>query len=66
MHSELAVPEAYVPMILLIFLAGAVLTWAADRVLSLTGLYRLLWHPSLFRASLLACTCSLLALTVYR
>ena len=36
------------------------------RVLALTGLYRVVWHPSLFRACLLVCTCGLLGLSVYR
>ncbi len=48
------------------FIAGAILTWIVDRLLSFTGLYRLVWHPSLFRASLLVCLCGGLSLAVYR
>ncbi len=37
-----------------------------DRLLALTGLYRVVWHPSLFRASLLVCICSVLGLVAFR
>jgi protein AaeX len=63
---NVAILEAYVPTILLLFIAGAVLTWFIDRVLALTGLYRLVWHPALFRASLLVCVCGTLGLVAYR
>jgi hypothetical protein len=66
MPRDFAFPDAYVPTILLLFIAGAMLTWLADRLLALTGLYRLVWHPSLFRASSLICICSLIGLAVYR
>ncbi|MDR5756731.1 MULTISPECIES: DUF1656 domain-containing protein [unclassified Caballeronia] len=63
---NVAILEAYVPTILLLFIAGAVLTWFIDRVLALTGLYRVVWHPALFRASLLVCICGTLGLVAYR
>ncbi|MCR1770138.1 DUF1656 domain-containing protein [Burkholderia glumae] len=66
MPREIAVLDAYLPTIVLMFLAGAILTWIVDRLLSFTGLYRLVWHPSLFRASLLVCLCGGLSLAVYR
>jgi hypothetical protein len=66
MPRNIAILDAYVPTILLLFLAGAVFTWLFDRVLALTGLYRVVWHPALFRASLLVCVCGLLGLAVYR
>ena len=37
-----------------------------DRLLAMSGLYRFVWHPALFRASLLVCICGLLGLAVYR
>jgi hypothetical protein len=49
----------------LLMIAGAALTWALDRVIAHTGLYRIVWHPSLFRASLLVCVCGVLGLAVY-
>lgn len=63
---NVAILEAYVPTILLLFIAGAMTTWIVDRVLALTGLYRVVWHPALFRASLLVCICGALGLYAYR
>ena len=66
MPRDIAVLDAYVPAIVLLFIAGAALTWVLDRVIAWTGLYRVVWHPSLFRASLLVCVCGVLGLAVYR
>ena len=66
MPREFALPDAYVPTILLLFIVGAVVTWLIDRLLAKTGLYRVVWHPSLFRAAMLICVCSRLGLAVYR
>ena len=66
MPRDIAVFDAYVPAIVLLFVAGAALTWLIDRVIAYTGLYRVVWHPSLFRASLLVCVCGVLGLAVYR
>ncbi|HXZ06823.1 MAG TPA: DUF1656 domain-containing protein [Paraburkholderia sp.] len=66
MPREIAVLDAYMPTIVLLFIAGAFVTWVLDRVVAWTGLYRIVWHPSLFRASLLVCVCGALGLAVYR
>ena len=66
MPRDIAILDAYMPAIVLLFIAGAALTWVLDRVIAHTGLYRVVWHPSLFRASLLVCVCGLLGLAVYR
>jgi hypothetical protein len=66
MPRDIAILDAYVPTLLLLFIAGGLLTWLVDRVLALTGLYRVVWHPPLFRACLLVCVCGLLGLAVYR
>jgi Protein of unknown function (DUF1656) len=66
MPREVAVLDAYVPAIVLLFVAGAALTWVLDRVIAYTGLYRVVWHPILFRACLLVCVCGVLGLAVYR
>lgn len=66
MPRDIAILDAYVPAILLLFIVGGMATWIIDRVLALTGLYRVVWHPSLFRACLLVCVCGLLGLSVYR
>ncbi|WGS48784.1 DUF1656 domain-containing protein [Paraburkholderia sp. D15] len=66
MPRDIAVFDAYVPAIVLLFIAGSALTWVLDRAIAYTGLYRVVWHPSLFRASLLVCVCGVLGLAVYR
>jgi protein AaeX len=66
MPRDFIVPDAYVPTILMLFVIGALISWIVDRVLARTALYRIVWHPSLFRASLLACICGSLGLFVYR
>jgi hypothetical protein len=65
MPREIAVLDAYMPTVVLLFFAGAALTWFIDRILAFTGLYNFVWHPSLFRASLLVCVCGALGLAVY-
>lgn len=66
MPREIAVLGAYIPAFVPLCIGGAALTWFVDRVLASTGLYRFVWHPALFRASLLACLCGVLGLAVYR
>ncbi len=66
MPREIAVMDLYVPAIVLLCMAGAAATWVLDRLLAWAGLYRFVWHPSLFRTSLLVCICGLLGLAVYR
>jgi hypothetical protein len=66
MPRDIAILGAYVPAIVPLCIAGAALTWLIDRLLGATGLYRVVWHPSLFRASLLVIICGLLGLAVYR
>jgi protein AaeX len=66
MPREVAVLDAYVPAIVLLSIAGVALTWLLDRVIAYTGLYRIVWHANLFRASLLVCVCGVLGLAVYR
>ncbi|KND59288.1 Na+-dependent transporter of the SNF family [Candidatus Burkholderia verschuerenii] len=65
MPRDIAILEAYVPTLLLLFIAGGMITWVLDRLLAMTGLYRVVWHPSLFRASLLVCICSVLGLVAF-
>ena len=48
------------------FVIGAILIWALDRLLAHTALYRVVWHLSLFRTSLLVCIWGGLSLAVYR
>ncbi|KVE31001.1 DUF1656 domain-containing protein [Burkholderia sp. TSV86] len=66
MPRDLAIFDAYLPTVVLMFVIGGFATWLLDRLLAYTGLYRVVWHPSLFRASLLVCICGALSLAVYR
>lgn len=66
MPREIAVFGAYVPAVVLLFIVGAALSWVLDRLLAQTEMYRVVWHPSLLRASLLVCVCGMLGLVVYR
>lgn len=65
MPRDIAFFDAYIPSIVLLFVLGAALTWALDSALARLGVYRLVWHPSLFRVCLLVCICCLLGLAVY-
>ena len=66
MHREIAILGAYVPALVPLCIGGAALAWLVDRLLAQAGLYRFVWHPALFRASLLVCICGVLGLAVYR
>ena len=66
MPRDLASFGAYVPAIVPLCVSGAALTWLLDRALAATGFYRIVWHPSLLRASLLVIVCGALGLAVYR
>jgi hypothetical protein len=65
MPREISFFDAYVPTVLLAILLAGVLALIADRILSWLGLYRLVWHPALFRISLFTCIAALLGLAVY-
>ncbi|MBN3759349.1 DUF1656 domain-containing protein [Burkholderia sp. Ac-20365] len=66
MPREIAFFDTYMPSLILICLGGAGLTWLLDRVLAYVSLYKVVWHPALFRASLLVIVCGGLSLFVYR
>lgn len=66
MPRDVAFLDAYIPAIVLLFILGAAITWVLDSALARTGLYRIVWHPSLFRVSLLVVVCCAIGLAVYR
>ncbi|RQH01545.1 MULTISPECIES: DUF1656 domain-containing protein [Paraburkholderia] len=66
MPRDVAFLDAYIPAIVLLFILGSAITWVLDSVLARTGIYRVVWHPSLFRVSLLVIVCCVLGLAVYR
>jgi protein AaeX len=65
-HREIAILGAYLPAMVPLCVLGATLTWIVDRMLAAVGLYRVVWHPALFRASLLVIVCCAFGLAVYR
>lgn len=65
MPREIALLDALVPCIFLVFLLSVVLEVALDKGLGRCGVYRYVWHPPLFRLSCFVCIfgiCGLLAL----
>jgi hypothetical protein len=65
MPREISFFDAYIPTLLLLAVAAAALTLAADRLLVRIGAYDLVWHPALVRVSLFVCLAALLGLYVY-
>jgi hypothetical protein len=57
--------DAYVPILLLPAFASAAVTWVIDRLRAYLGVYRLFWHPSLIRASLLPSAICVLGLAAF-
>jgi hypothetical protein len=66
LDRELSVGGAYIPTLMVISIMCGILTSALDWVIARVGLYRFLWHPSLFRVSLFACLLSVFGLAFYR
>lgn len=55
MPREIALADALVPGLLLVFAACLLLLWLVDTVVGRFGLYRFVWHPPLFRLALFVC-----------
>ncbi|MHA6205881.1 DUF1656 domain-containing protein [Dyella soli] len=51
MPREVALADALVPGLLLVFLACLLALWGIDILAGRYGLYRHVWHPSLFRVA---------------
>jgi hypothetical protein len=56
----------YVPSLLILLFASIPLSWLVDRLILWLGVYRLVWHPQLFRVSFFICIFGGLGLLVYR
>ncbi|MET0331117.1 MAG: DUF1656 domain-containing protein [Dyella sp.] len=52
MPREIALGDALVPGLLLVFLACLLALWGIDWIVGRLGLYRFVWHPALFRLAL--------------
>lgn len=51
MPREIALADALVPGLLLIYLGCLLVLWLIDTIIGRYGLYRYVWHPSLFRVA---------------
>jgi steroid 5-alpha reductase family enzyme len=51
MPLEVALGDALVPGMLLVYLGCLLVLWAVDTIVGRYGLYRYVWHPSLFRVA---------------
>ena len=64
MPREIALFSVLMPTLLLVVVAVSLLFVGLDLLLSRWGLYRLVWHPALFRAALFVGICSAVALSL--
>ena len=65
MPREIALGDALVPGLLLLFLVSLALLWLIDWLAGRFGLYRLVWHPPVFRLALFVCVFGGLALLLF-
>ncbi|MFA6970606.1 MAG: DUF1656 domain-containing protein [Gallionella sp.] len=65
MPREIALLDALVPTLLLVFLAAACMSLALDWLFVRYGVYRHLWYPALFRLAVLACLFAAGGLLIY-
>ncbi|HZZ83200.1 MAG TPA: DUF1656 domain-containing protein [Anaeromyxobacteraceae bacterium] len=66
MPRELELFGLLFPTLLLAFHVAAAAFWLLDRALARAGLYRFVWHPGLFRVSLLVALFGALGLAIHR
>ncbi|HJV65992.1 MAG TPA: DUF1656 domain-containing protein [Geomonas sp.] len=66
MIREIPMLDALVPSLLLSFLASIAFQVVTDRVLGRLGIYRHVWHPTLFRLCLFVCTFGAFGLALLR
>ena len=65
MPREIALGDALVPGLLLLFVVSLALLWLIDWLAGRFGLYRLVWHPPVFRLALFVCLFGGLALLLF-
>ena len=65
MPREIALGDALVPGVLLLFLAALGLLWLLDWLAGRYGLYRFVWHPPLFRLAAFVCVFGACALFLF-
>ena len=66
MPRELYIFGMVIPTLLLLFIFSVLALWLLDSAASRHGLYRLVWHPSLFRLAVFTIVFSGLGLLLMR
>jgi len=62
MPREIALGDALVPGLLILFVVALLALWLFDSIAGRFGLYRLIWHPPLFRLAVFVCVFGAFAL----
>jgi hypothetical protein len=62
MPREIALGDALVPGLLILFVVALLVLWLFDSMAGRLGLYRLVWHPPLFRLAVFVCVFGAFAL----
>lgn len=65
MPREIALGDALVPSLLLVFIGSMLLLWGLDWLAGRYGLYRHVWHPSLVRIAAFVCVFGSLGLLLF-
>ncbi|MBB6242921.1 MULTISPECIES: DUF1656 domain-containing protein [unclassified Rhodanobacter] len=65
MPREIALGDALVPGLLVLFVFSLALLWLFDWLAGHFGLYRLVWQPPLFRLALFVCVFGSAALLLF-
>lgn len=65
MPREIALGDALVPGLLVLFVLSLGLLWLLDWLAGRFGLYRLVWHPPVFRLALFVCGFGSVALLLF-
>lgn len=65
MPLEIALGDALVPGLLLVYLGSLLVLWLIDTIVGRYGLYRYVWHPSLFRVAVFFCVFGAAGLLLY-
>jgi hypothetical protein len=65
MPREIALGDALVPGLLVLFVLSLGLLWLLDWLAGRFGLYRLVWHPPVFRLALFVCVFGSVALLLF-
>ncbi|TBR36575.1 MULTISPECIES: DUF1656 domain-containing protein [Dyella] len=66
MPREIALADAFVPGLLLVFVACLLMLWVVDTIVGRFGLYRFVWHPPLFRLAIFVCMFGAAGLLLFR